>query len=151
MEKHCKKYKDPFRSEYSSLFGTEPNRLGVEVVYLKSGPRSQKPMISVCIPHKVGSHAFGVFSRLSEIIVDQSQLDLPWNIKAELSLRDQSKTTTFLPRCHVIFEFDCLFISRVHIMKKSFQQNIQRLHLCMYIKSLSKKEVIHIILRSFFE
>ena len=84
----CQLYKDPFRPERAALYGSEPNKLGVEVVYLKGGPRSRtKPMISVCIPHKVGSHAFGQFSRLSEMSIDQSQLDLPWTVKSELSFR----------------------------------------------------------------
>jgi hypothetical protein len=44
-------------------------------------------VISVCIPHKVGSHAWGQFSNQDDVKVDQSELDLPWKIKAELSLK----------------------------------------------------------------
>ena len=86
LQRQCLKYKDPFRSEHLSLFGNV-NRLGVEVVYLKSGPLFKMPMISVCIPHKVGSHAWGQFSRLPDLVVDQTNLDLSWKIKAELSLK----------------------------------------------------------------
>ena len=84
----CKIFNNPFRSEYSALRSSEPTKLGVEVVYLKAGGHSTKPLISVCIPHKVGSHAWGQFSNQVEAVkVDQSQLDLPWKIKAKLSLK----------------------------------------------------------------
>ena len=86
LHRQCLKYKDPFRSEHLSLFGNI-NRLGVEVVYLKSGPLFKMPMISVCIPHKVGSHAWGQFSRLPDLAVDPTNLELSWKIKAGLSLR----------------------------------------------------------------
>ena len=36
---------------------------------------------------KVGSHAWGQFSNQNDVKVDQSELDLPWKIKAELSLK----------------------------------------------------------------
>lgn len=51
------------------------------------GTVPKKPLISVCIPHKVGSHAWGQFSNQDDVKVDQSELDLPWKIKAELSLK----------------------------------------------------------------
>lgn len=88
LENKCKQFQNPFRSEFTALHGSEPIKLGVEVVYLKNGGNpSQKPLISVCIPHKVGSHAWGQFSRLEQFQVDQTQLDLPWKIKAKLSIR----------------------------------------------------------------
>lgn len=73
------------------FYEDDPARLGLEVVYLNSvgGDRHSraKPLISVCIPHKVGSHAWGQFSNLPEVRVDPSVLDLTWKVKAELSLR----------------------------------------------------------------
>ena len=87
LSKKCKQFQNPYRNEYSALIASEPNKLGVEVVYLKSSGRIKKPLISVCIPHKVGSHAWGQFSNQEDLKVDTSQLDLPWKIKAELSLK----------------------------------------------------------------
>ena len=87
LSKKCKQFQNPFRTEHSALIASEPNKLGVEVVYLKAGGHSKKPLISVCIPHKVGSHAWGQFSNQEDVKIDQSQLDLPWKIKAELSLK----------------------------------------------------------------
>ena len=88
LERKCKQFSNPFRTEYSALVANEPTKLGVEVVYLKAGGHNtKKPLISVCIPHKVGSHAWGQFSNQNDVKVDQSELDLPWKIKAELSLK----------------------------------------------------------------
>lgn len=88
LERKCKQFSNPFRTEYSALVANEPTKLGVEVVYLKAGGHNtKKPLISVCIPHKVGSHAWGQFSNQDDVKVDQSELDLPWKIKAELSLK----------------------------------------------------------------
>ena len=39
----------------------EPSKLGTEVVYLLSG--GPGPNASVCVPHKVGSHAWGRFAQ----------------------------------------------------------------------------------------
>ena len=85
LKQSCDQFKNPFRTEFASFYGSEVQKLGVEVVHLKA--KGQKPMISVCIPHKVGSHAWGQFSNLPELKVDPTQLDLPWKIKAELSVR----------------------------------------------------------------
>ena len=54
----CDKYSlQPETGEYSSLHSA-PAGPGVEVVLLPG-----EPPVTVCIPHKVGSHAWGVFSR----------------------------------------------------------------------------------------
>ena len=68
LSKKCKVFQNPYRNEYSALIASEPNKLGVEVVYLKSSGRIKKPLISVCIPHKVGSHAWGQFSNQEDVI-----------------------------------------------------------------------------------
>ena len=57
LERKCKQFSNPFRTEYSALVANEPNKLGVEVVYLKAGGHNtKKPLISVCIPHKGWIH-----------------------------------------------------------------------------------------------
>ena len=54
----CDKYSlNPDSPEYSSLH-SPPSGPGTEVVLLPGNPP-----VTVCIPHKVGSHAWGVFSR----------------------------------------------------------------------------------------
>ena len=54
----CDKYRlNPDSPEYSSLH-SPPSGPGTEVVLLPG-----TPPVTVCIPHKVGSHAWGVFSR----------------------------------------------------------------------------------------
>lgn len=56
----CQKHNDPFRPEYQSLH-SKPKGPGTEVVLIPGDP----PAV-VCIPHKVGSHAWGEFSRALE-------------------------------------------------------------------------------------
>ena len=58
LSRVCDKYRlNPASPEYSSLH-SPPTGPGVEVVLLPG-----TPPVTVCIPHKVGSHAWGVFSR----------------------------------------------------------------------------------------
>ena len=58
LSRVCDKYRlNPASPEYSSLH-SPPTGPGVEVVLLPGNPP-----VTVCIPHKVGSHAWGVFSR----------------------------------------------------------------------------------------
>ena len=87
LNRKCKQFENPFRIEHSTFYAQEPKNLGVEVVYLSSGRASSKPLISVCIPHKVGSHAWGQFSSLNNVKIDPTQQDLTWKVKAELSTR----------------------------------------------------------------
>jgi hypothetical protein len=87
LDSHCAKYKDPFRIEHLSLVGRETVRVGAEVVHMRTSGRSQKPIVSVCIPHKVGSHAWGQFASKPALKLDPSQLDLSWQVRAELSYR----------------------------------------------------------------
>ena len=55
----CQKYSDPFRPE-SNILATKPSSFGSEVVYL----HGKKLTASICIPHKVGSHAWGKFATI---------------------------------------------------------------------------------------
>ena len=80
----CVKYKNPFRPEYQALHAQAATRIGVEVVYMQS-KNNDKPMISVCMPHKVGSHAWGQFSQALQI--HPSQTHLSWQVKAGLSIK----------------------------------------------------------------
>ena len=58
LSRVCDKYSlDSESPEYSSLHSL-PTGPGVEVVLLPG-----TPPVTVCVPHKVGSHAWGVFSR----------------------------------------------------------------------------------------
>ena len=57
LKRACLRYSDPFRPE-SVIIKTKPRRLGSEVVYL----HGRQFTASVCIPHKVGSHAWGKFA-----------------------------------------------------------------------------------------
>ena len=58
LSRVCDKYgAHPQSPEYTSLH-SPPTGPGVEVVLLPG-----TPPVTVCIPHKVGSHAWGVFSR----------------------------------------------------------------------------------------
>ena len=57
LQRECLRYSDPFRPESAVLTGT-PLTLGSEVVYL----HGKEFTASVCIPHKVGSHAWGKFA-----------------------------------------------------------------------------------------
>ena len=50
----CTKYRNPFRTEYSALHAQAVTRIGVEVVHMRS-KSTVKPMISLCMPHKVHS------------------------------------------------------------------------------------------------
>ena len=50
----CTKYKNPFRTEYSALHAQAVTRIGVEVVHMRS-KSTVKPMMSLCMPHKVHS------------------------------------------------------------------------------------------------
>ena len=58
-EEQCQKYLDPFRPE-STVLTTKPSSFGSEVVYL----HGKKHTASICIPHKVGSHAWGKFATI---------------------------------------------------------------------------------------
>ena len=80
----CTKYKNPFRTEYSALHAQAVTRIGVEVVHMRS-KSTVKPMISLCMPHKVGSHAWGQFSQ--ELKIHPSQQHLSWQVKAGLSIK----------------------------------------------------------------
>ena len=57
LQKECLRYSDPFRPESEVLVST-PLSFGSEVVYL----HGKKFVASVCVPHKVGSHAWGKFA-----------------------------------------------------------------------------------------
>ena len=58
LSRVCDKYRlNPASPEYAHLH-SPPTGPGVEVVLLPG-----TPPVTVCIPHKVGSHAWGVFSR----------------------------------------------------------------------------------------
>ena len=50
----CTKYRNPFRTEYSALHAQAVTRIGVEVVHMRS-KSTVKPMMSLCMPHKVHS------------------------------------------------------------------------------------------------
>lgn len=80
----CDKYKDPFRTEYQALHAHAASRIGAEVVHMQS-KNNTKPMISVCMPHKVSSHAWGQFSQ--ELKIHPSQVHLSWQVKAGLSIK----------------------------------------------------------------
>jgi len=80
----CTKYRNPFRTEYSALHAQAVTRIGVEVVHMRS-KSTVKPMISLCMPHKVGSHAWGQFSQ--ELKIHPSQQHLSWQVKAGLSIK----------------------------------------------------------------
>ena len=80
----CDKYNDPFRTEYQALNAQAATRIGVEVVYMQS-KSDVKPIISVCMPHKVGSHAWGQFAQ--ELKIHPSQEHLSWQVKAGLSIK----------------------------------------------------------------
>ena len=87
LRRVCQKYKDPFRPETAVLSpkfeAAEANtRLGVEVVHLRG-----RPLTSVCIPHKVGSHAWGKFAALPEVAPDPLYKELSWRAAANLSHR----------------------------------------------------------------
>ena len=58
-QEQCQKYSDPFRPE-SNILTTKPSSFGSEVVYL----HGKKHTASICIPHKVGSHAWGKFATI---------------------------------------------------------------------------------------
>ena len=55
----CLRYSDPFRPESSVLTST-PSSFGSEIVYL----HGKEKTAAVCIPHKVGSHAWGKFAAM---------------------------------------------------------------------------------------
>ena len=59
LEMECLRYSDPFRPE-SAVLTTTPTSFGSEIVYL----HGKEYTAEVCIPHKVGSHAWGKFARL---------------------------------------------------------------------------------------
>ena len=80
----CTKYRNPFRTEYSALHAQAVTRIGAEVVHMRS-KSTVKPMISLCMPHKVGSHAWGQFSQ--ELKIHPSQQHLSWQVKAGLSIK----------------------------------------------------------------
>ena len=56
-KRECLRYSDPFRPESAAL-ATKPLSFGSEVVYL----HGKQHTAAVCVPHKVGSHAWGKFS-----------------------------------------------------------------------------------------
>ena len=59
LEVQCMKHSDPFRPE-STVLTSKPSSFGSEVVYL----HGKKYTASICIPHKVGSHAWGKFATI---------------------------------------------------------------------------------------
>ena len=59
LEEQCMKHSDPFRPE-STVLTSKPSSFGSEVVYL----HGKKYTASICIPHKVGSHAWGKFATI---------------------------------------------------------------------------------------
>lgn len=75
LDRVCSKYSNPYRSEHLALWGNElsAKSFGTEVVYLYGNSNTTSPISSVCIPHKVGSHSWGQFSKL---ITDATSKDL---------------------------------------------------------------------------
>ena len=78
----CDRYNDSQAPEFNILHAT-PGGPGVETVLLPG-----EPPVTVCIPHKVGSHAWGVFSRkLAEIYPQRIQFlqSVNWKKRAEMT------------------------------------------------------------------
>ena len=78
----CDRYNDNQAPEYDILHAT-PDGPGVETVLLPG-----EPPVTVCIPHKVGSHAWGVFSRkLAEIYPQRIQFlqSMNWRKRAKMT------------------------------------------------------------------
>ena len=59
LDEQCMKYSDPLRPE-STVLTAKASSFGSEVVYL----HGKKYTATVCIPHKVGSHAWGKFAAI---------------------------------------------------------------------------------------
>ena len=59
LKRECLRYSDFFRPE-SAVLTAKPLSFGSEVVYL----HGKEHTAAVCIPHKVGSHAWGKFATI---------------------------------------------------------------------------------------
>ena len=59
LKRECLRYSDSFRPE-SAVLTAKPLSFGSEVVYLHGKAHTA----AVCIPHKVGSHAWGKFATI---------------------------------------------------------------------------------------
>ena len=79
LDSVCQEYSSPLHPDHHSLH-SPPSGPGVETVLLPGSPP-----VSVCIPHKVGSHAWGQFSRsLAKLYPDRMEKlqSMDWRSRA---------------------------------------------------------------------
>ena len=84
LRAECLRHSDPFRPE-STVLATKPISFGSEVVYI----HGKKNTATICIPHKVGSHAWGkfatTFNNKQYLSIDEQKQFLSLNFESRAS------------------------------------------------------------------
>ena len=84
LRAECLRHSDPFRPE-STVLTTKPISFGSEVVYIYG----RKNTATICIPHKVGSHAWGrfatTFNNKQYLSIDEQKQFLSLNFESRAS------------------------------------------------------------------
>ena len=84
LRAECLRHSDPLRPE-STVLATKPISFGSEVVYIHGSNNTA----TICIPHKVGSHAWGkfatTFNNKQYLSIDEQKQFLSLNFESRAS------------------------------------------------------------------